>query len=324
MRKKLQVFISSTYTDLIEERQIAVESVLNAGHIPAGMELFKSADKTQKEIIKRWIDESDVYMLILGGRYGSIDPESNLSYTHWEYNYAGEIGKPRFAVVIDNEYLESRVKEVGVSVLERTNITKYDVFILDVLSKICKFYSDLKDIKITVLESLKEYERDENLSGWVSGQELSTHKGLEESYVNLLEENRKLQEENNKLKEKERKENEILGVPYKEIKDVFENNTVIIPADVDGEGSNEERKVNLHLLFTVTADRFSIGIDNRMGMSNLDNVLFFKLAPKLMEFGLIEKTKLTGSTAQRVQTSKDGLRYLKFAELEKNKMKVEN
>ena len=41
MNKKLQVFVSSTYTDLIEERQAAVQAILDAGHIPAGMELFK-------------------------------------------------------------------------------------------------------------------------------------------------------------------------------------------------------------------------------------------------------------------------------------------
>ena len=50
--KKLQVFISSTYKDLIDERQAAVEAVLNAGHIPAGMELFKAGDQTQKDIIR--------------------------------------------------------------------------------------------------------------------------------------------------------------------------------------------------------------------------------------------------------------------------------
>lgn len=52
MNKRLQVFISSTYTDLTEERQAAVAAVLNAGHIPAGMELFKSGDQSQKETIK--------------------------------------------------------------------------------------------------------------------------------------------------------------------------------------------------------------------------------------------------------------------------------
>ena len=53
MNKKLQVFISSTFIDLKEERQAAVSAILKAGHIPAGMELFKAADKSQWEIIKR-------------------------------------------------------------------------------------------------------------------------------------------------------------------------------------------------------------------------------------------------------------------------------
>lgn len=58
------------------------------GHIPAGMELFQAGSQSQKLTIERWIDESDVYLLILGSRYGSIEPVSNMSYTHWEYDYA--------------------------------------------------------------------------------------------------------------------------------------------------------------------------------------------------------------------------------------------
>ena len=51
MNKKLQVFVSSTYTDLIEERQAAVQAILDAGHIPAGMELFKAGNRSQLETI---------------------------------------------------------------------------------------------------------------------------------------------------------------------------------------------------------------------------------------------------------------------------------
>jgi hypothetical protein len=47
-KKKLQVFVSSTYTDMHEERQAAVEAILTAGHIPAGMELFTVHDKKFK------------------------------------------------------------------------------------------------------------------------------------------------------------------------------------------------------------------------------------------------------------------------------------
>jgi hypothetical protein len=68
-KKKLQVFVSSTYTDLQEERQTAVEAILTAGNIPAGMELFAAGYESQMNVIKRWIDESDVYMSILGGRH---------------------------------------------------------------------------------------------------------------------------------------------------------------------------------------------------------------------------------------------------------------
>lgn len=51
LKKKLQVFVSSTYQDLIEERQKAVEGILRAGHIPAGMELFTAASKSQWKVI---------------------------------------------------------------------------------------------------------------------------------------------------------------------------------------------------------------------------------------------------------------------------------
>jgi Domain of unknown function (DUF4062) len=45
--KKLQVFVSSTYNDLLAERQAVVEAILMAGHIPAGMELFAAGDRSQ-------------------------------------------------------------------------------------------------------------------------------------------------------------------------------------------------------------------------------------------------------------------------------------
>ena len=118
MKKKLQIFISSTFKDLTSERQSAVEAILRAGHIPAGMELFAAGNESQLEVIKRWIEESDVYMLLLGGRYGSIESKSQLSYIEIEYCYANEIGKPSFAIVISEKALENKVKEKGQAVIE--------------------------------------------------------------------------------------------------------------------------------------------------------------------------------------------------------------
>lgn len=129
MNKKLQVFVSSTYTDLIEERQAAVEAILDAGHIPAGMELFKAGNESQLKTIYKWIDQSDVYMLILGGRYGSIENKTGKSYTQLEYEYALSKGIPVFAVVLDQSFLAEKINTLGLNnVIEQSHSDSYYAF----------------------------------------------------------------------------------------------------------------------------------------------------------------------------------------------------
>jgi len=85
---KHQVFISSTYKDLLEERQIVTNILLTADCIPAGMEAFVATDDIQLNVIKKVIDLCDYYILIIGDRYGTEDEETGLSFTELEYNYA--------------------------------------------------------------------------------------------------------------------------------------------------------------------------------------------------------------------------------------------
>lgn len=103
MNPKYQIFISSTYEDLKEEREQVLKSILRLGHIPIGMELFNAANETQWQMIKRRIEESDYYVLIIAHRYGSIEKESGISYTEKEYDYATELGVPILSFVIDRE-----------------------------------------------------------------------------------------------------------------------------------------------------------------------------------------------------------------------------
>ncbi|HCV3010581.1 TPA: DUF4062 domain-containing protein [Staphylococcus aureus] len=107
---KYQIFISSTYLDLIEERQAVVEAVLNSNNIPAGMELFNSSSKSQWEIITQWINESDAVILLLGSSYGTIDSEENISYTEMEYNFAKSLGKPIYVFEMNKASTESAEK----------------------------------------------------------------------------------------------------------------------------------------------------------------------------------------------------------------------
>ena len=52
MNKKYQIFVSSTYKDLKQERQVAIDSIIKLRHIPAGMELFSATGENQFEMIK--------------------------------------------------------------------------------------------------------------------------------------------------------------------------------------------------------------------------------------------------------------------------------
>ncbi len=88
MEKRYQVFVSSTFRDLELERQEVMHALLELDCMPSGMELFPAANETQWNLIKKVIDDCDYYVLILGGRYGSIGPEG-ISYTEMEYRYVG-------------------------------------------------------------------------------------------------------------------------------------------------------------------------------------------------------------------------------------------
>jgi hypothetical protein len=224
--RKLQVFVSSTYTDLQDERQAAVQAILTAKHIPAGMELFAAGDKSQMEVIRRWIDQSDVFLLILGGRYGSIEKESGKSYTQLEYEYALEKGKPFFAVIIKEEHLEERVKAHGTTMLERDEPGKLKLFRELAVSKTCRFWSDCKDIKIAILETLNEYSARPDVVGWVRADTGMVDQKLVDEMAQLSDDNRALREENSLLRASQR---ELLTTPAELVAECY----ALLEAELD-------------------------------------------------------------------------------------------
>ena len=194
LSKRLQVFVSSTYTDLKDERQAAVEAILTAGHIPAGMELFTAGDESQMDVIKQWIDDFDVYLLILGGRYGTLEPKTGQSYIELEYRYALDKRKALFACVAKETQLEERVKRRGSEVLERDNPQKLRESRTFVLTKMVRFWDDYKDIKIAVGETLSDFARRDEFVGWVRGDQ-GTNPAVTDELARLSKENAELREQ---------------------------------------------------------------------------------------------------------------------------------
>jgi hypothetical protein len=101
MDKRYQIFISSTFTDLKDERQAVLTAILELDQMPAGMELFPAGDDSVWQLIKDVIDSSDYYVVIIGGRYGSLD-ETGLSYTEKEYDHASVQKKPVIPLLHEN------------------------------------------------------------------------------------------------------------------------------------------------------------------------------------------------------------------------------
>jgi hypothetical protein len=101
MKKLYKFFISSTYEDLQKERQEVISCVLDSHNFPIAMEQFPASPLNQWDYIKNEIDTTDYYILIVAGKYGTIDPDEQISYTEKEFNYAKEKQIPVIAFILD-------------------------------------------------------------------------------------------------------------------------------------------------------------------------------------------------------------------------------
>lgn len=309
MHKKLQIFVSSTYEDLKDERQAAVEAILRAGHIPAGMELFCAGSEAQLDVIRRWIDESDVYMLIMGGRYGSVEPKSGLSYTEVEYKYAVSRNMPLFAVVMSAAGLHTKMAKQGAVVGESLSDAPYKSFKTTVLARMVRHVDDAKDIKIGVMESLAELQRRHEFSGWIAGSDIPNVRTIAEASAKLVEENSKLKAELEKLRvngKNGKQPRDFDGLSFDELVNILSAKTVAIPEKLAKAKDHEMRILDL---FVNNQNAFATGIENRFNMGDSANFLFYKVAPDLITFGLVEREKLPRSI-QRLHTSKLGRAFL--------------
>jgi hypothetical protein len=314
MDKKLQVFVSSTYTDLIEERQAAVQAILDAGHIPAGMELFKAGNQSQLNTIYKWIDESDVYMLILGGRYGSIEINSGLSYTELEYRYAIKKKIPVFAVLIKESWLTEKAAILGLSnTIEQIEPGKYQSFKKYVMSKVIRPVEDCKDIKIAVLTTLSEFQSTYKLSGWIKdtgNQELTK---LLKNNTTLAAENLKLVKENEKLKINKNTTQSINGIPYPELINLMNSKYYDLPT-TDGNINASFLDIFIAFFGKLCTGLISIKTANNKSLPEIDFVRK-NICPLLLSLNIVDLNKVTGSAYQRYQINKAGSSFYAYLEI---------
>jgi len=247
MEKRYQVFVSSTYEDLLEERKEVMQALLELDCNPAGMELFPASNEEQWSLIKRVIDDSDYYLLIIGGRYGSVNDEGK-SYTQMEYEYALSVEKPIIAFLPkDPDNIPNRKCETS-----KAGKKKLEDFKALVSKKLVKFWTDPANLGSLVSRSIIMLIKNFPANGWVRAESV-----IDESSIKEIS---RLQKENEMLRkqiEKFSTEAPNGSEQYMQGEDCFE-----VIAEYYESGKSELKRI-AHFKFTW-------------------NQLFSQIAPKLL------------------------------------------
>ena len=161
IRKRYSVFVSSTFKDLKEERAAILLDLVKIYCIPLGMEYFDASDTSQIDIIKEYINESDYYILIIGGRYGT-PYNDKISYTMWEYEYAKEHNIPVLVFIRNEKSIPDSKKETDADLLSKLEKFKCDVS----KDNVCFFWDKKRDLIPSVSRSLLKEMINNPRPGW--------------------------------------------------------------------------------------------------------------------------------------------------------------
>jgi hypothetical protein len=187
MQRRYEIFISSTYQDLKEERASIEKAILALRHFPVGMELFRSGRVPPWEIISRAIDRCDYYVVVLANMYGTLVRGEDWSYTEKEYRYALSKKKPIMAFVISEE--GSRNWPSGRTEQDETKRMKLKAFKESLREEYVQEWDHARDLDAKCREVLTTFLQENRAIGWIRANQLG------DRFNRLKEENRELRKE---------------------------------------------------------------------------------------------------------------------------------
>lgn len=188
--KRFQVFVSSTYRDLLEERQKVAQVLQSMDCIPAGMELFPAIDEEQFEFIKHVIDDCDYYIIIVAGRYGTLAADG-LSYTEKEFDYAIDRGFRVIAFIHESpDTLPEDKRESDEEMRRRLEAFRQKV----ASGRLVKMWRTSEELPGAVAVSLQKTMKAYPALGWIRDTGVSPEKLLVE-INNLRQQKEQLQSE---------------------------------------------------------------------------------------------------------------------------------
>jgi Domain of unknown function (DUF4062) len=190
MDKRYQIFVSSTHSDLHKERERVINELTRIGYIAVGMEQFPATDEEQLEYIRPIIDESDYYVVIIRGKYGSL-ANDGISFTEKECDYALETKKPVLAFLFKNPD-QLRVAETDNDPVKAQKLNAFKKKLEE--RRIVKYWEDSSELVNDIKDSIHDIVRRRPGIGWIRGDQ-----ALDPKVYKDLEEERR---QNKELKEK--------------------------------------------------------------------------------------------------------------------------
>jgi len=94
MKSSLTVFICSTYSDLSAEREAVLEAVRKLQLRHDSMEFFGARPSLPIETCLEEVRRSNILVVIVGHKYGSLVPDKTISFSEAEYSEGYRLGKP--------------------------------------------------------------------------------------------------------------------------------------------------------------------------------------------------------------------------------------
>lgn len=163
MDKRYQIFISSTFSDLEEERKTVMDGILECNCFPSGMEMFPALEMEQFEYIKKKIDESDYYILVIAGKYGSLASDG-ISYTEKEYDYAVSKKIPVLAF-IKKDIETIAAKNTDQNQEKKEQLLKFRKRVSE--GRLVKFWDHKYELKNCIKDSLNSAFLQNPRIGWI-------------------------------------------------------------------------------------------------------------------------------------------------------------
>lgn len=184
---KHQVFLSATQGDLIEARRKAISSILLSDCFVASMEYFPATNEEQMDFIQTIIDECDFYLLIVGGRYGSLH-SSGVSFTEREFDYAVSQEKPVLAFL----HAEPALLPPDRRETDPERQARFDAFCEKVKAKrVVGLWRNEDELASQITTGLLRTRRMNPEGGWVRSSEAISTKTIER-LTKISEENEEL------------------------------------------------------------------------------------------------------------------------------------